>query len=73
MPPASFCNSPFPEHASAPSDLRQAEVASHLLPNGDIPFGLAPTELPQARGHLAFITASTPTPATARRGGFTPT
>lgn len=31
-----------------------------LSPNGDVPFGPPPTELPQVRGHLACLTASTP-------------
>lgn len=42
-------------------------------PNSDVPFEPPPTELPQVRGHLACSAASTPTTATARHGGFTPT
>lgn len=56
----SFCNGVSPEHASAPFKLQRA-VANHLSLNDDNPFGLPPTELSQARGHLACLTASTPT------------
>lgn len=55
----SFCNGVSPEHASVPSKLRKA-ASNRLSPNSDLPCGMPPTELSQARGHLACLTASTP-------------
>jgi len=48
---------------STPSDrpTSSAVVANHLSLDDDFPFGPPPTELPQARGHLACFTALTPT------------
>lgn len=54
---ATECPPSTPAHRPNSREL----VANHLSLNDDIPFGLPPTELSQARGHLACLTASTPT------------
>jgi len=62
---------PRARHRTARTPVKPWQAT--FSPNDDVPFEPPPTELPQARGHLACSTASTPTAATARRGGFTPT
>lgn len=62
---------PRARHRTARTPVKPWQAT--LSPNGDVPFEPPPTELPQVRGHLVCSTASTPTAATARRSGFTPT
>jgi hypothetical protein len=62
---------PRARHRTARTPVKPWQAT--FSPNDDVPFEPPPTELPQARGHLVCSTASTPTTATARRGGFTPT
>lgn len=62
---------PRARHRTARTPVRPWQAT--FSPNDDVPFEPPPTELPQVRGHLACSTASTPTTATARRNGFTPT
>jgi hypothetical protein len=73
MPPVSFYNGVSPDHAIALPDPRCRPRRTTLPPGDSAPCGAPPTGRSQARGHLASSTASTPTSATARRGGFTPT
>jgi len=62
---------PRARHRTARTPVKPWQAT--FSPNDDASFEPPPTELPQVRGHLACLTASTPTTATARRGGFTPT
>lgn len=62
---------PRARHRTARTPVKPWQAT--FSPNNDVPFEPPPTELPQVRGHLVCSTASTPTTATARRGGFTPT
>lgn len=64
------CPSTTPPPCLTPS-VHRGEPRHQL---GDhTPCGAQPAGRSQVRGHLASSTASTPTSATARRGGFTPT
>jgi hypothetical protein len=54
---ATYCCASTP----SPCPTSGGEAANHFPPDGDVPFGSSPTELPQVRGHLACFTASTPT------------
>jgi len=50
---------PRARHRTARTPVKTWQAT--FSPNGNVPFEPSPTELPQVRGHLACLTASTPT------------